>query len=87
LARDDKFPLDELFHTIEGELEAERFTIISLVSPGGYHMFVIHEKLASGEFRAVSKLPSWKEIYVVSEQVRAVVRQMKGTDILTYEII
>jgi hypothetical protein len=85
LARDDKFPFDDLFRTIEGELAAGRFVIISLAMPGGWHMFVIHEKLPSGEFRAVSRIPRRTET-LVNDQVRRVVRQMKGTDILTYEI-
>jgi hypothetical protein len=86
LARDDKFPLDDLFRTIEGELAIGRFVIISLAMPGGWHMFVIHEMLPSGEFRAVSRSPHRREI-LVTEQVRGIVRQMKGTDILTYEIV
>jgi hypothetical protein len=86
LARDVKFPLDDLFRTIEGELAAGRFAIISLAMPGGWHMFVIHEKLPSGEFRAVSKLRR-PAATVVTEELRAIVRQMKGTDILTYEIV
>ena len=49
-------------------------------------MFVIHEMLASGEFKAVSRIPRRPEI-LVTEKIRELVRKMKGTDILTYEII
>jgi hypothetical protein len=86
LARDDRFPLDDLFRTIEAELATGRFVIISLAVPGGWHMFVIHEKLTSGEFRAVSRIPGRTDI-LVTESIRATVCQMKGTDILTYEVV
>jgi hypothetical protein len=84
--RDEKFPLDGLFLEIERELAEGRYVIISLVSSGGWHMFVIHERLPSGEFRAVSKRHGGSETLVV-EDVREVVSQMKGTDILTYRVL
>ena len=87
LARDDKFPLDDLFRTIEEELAAGRFIIVSLAMPGGgYHMFIVYDKLPSGEFRAVSRIQGRPET-LVADQIRAMIRQVKGTDILTYEII
>jgi len=86
LARDDKFPLDDLFKTIENELAANRYVIVSLAVSGGWHMFVIYEQLPSGEFRAVSKIPGRAET-LVAEQVKTIVRKMKGTDILTYEVL
>jgi hypothetical protein len=85
LARDDKFPLEDLFKTIENELAANRYVIVSLAVSGGWHMFVLYEQLPSGEFRAVSKIPSRTEM-LIANQVRTAIRQMKGTDILTYEI-
>ncbi len=85
LARDEHFPLDDLFHTIESELAAGRYVIISLAVPGGWHMFVIYDQLPNGEFRASSKLKGGRDIS--TDQVRSVVSQMRGTDILTYEFV
>jgi hypothetical protein len=85
LARDGSFPVDDLFRTIETELAADRYVIISLAVQGGWHMFVIHEKLPDGEFDAVTKLKGGQNI--ITKQVRAIVRKMRGTDILTYEFV
>jgi hypothetical protein len=80
-------PLDDLFRTIEEELAAGRCVIVSLPSKfRGSHMWVIHEKLPSGEFRAVSKKSKGSAEIDVEEQVRAIVRRINGTHILTYEI-
>jgi len=86
LARDEQFPLDDLFRTIEAELNAGRFVIVSLQVPGGWHMFVIYAQLPSQEFRALSKFPGRTEV-IGCDRVRALIREMKGTDILTYEIV
>jgi len=84
LPRDDRFPLDDLFLTIENELKAGRYVIVSLAMPGGgWHMFVIHERLPSGEFRAVSRVHGRTETLII-DQVREIVKGMNGTDILTY---
>jgi hypothetical protein len=85
LARDEHFPLADLFHTIETELAAGRYVIISLDVHGGWHMFVVYERLADGEFRAISKLKGGRDIG--TDQVRSIVTKMRGTDILTYEFV
>jgi hypothetical protein len=81
--RGDKFPLDELFSTIEQELASRRYVMISLAVEGGnWHNYVIYNRLPNGEFEAVTRGREPEKISNVREQVR----KMKGTDILTYEI-
>jgi hypothetical protein len=81
--RDHAFPLDELFSKIEDELAARRYVIISLAVPPHYHNYVIYNRLPNGEFEALTKSQHPDRI----NDVRARVRDMKGTDILTYEIL
>ena len=82
--RDDKFPLDDLFSTIEQELAAQRYVMISFaVEDGNWHNYVIYNRLPSGEFEAVTKGREPERINDVRERAR----KMKGTDILTYERI
>lgn len=81
--RNENFPLTKLFETIDRELEAGRFVIISLVSSGGWHIYVVYTKTADGDFKAVSKSGE-KTIY--AEHIKDIVTQMKGTDIMTYEV-
>jgi hypothetical protein len=87
--RDEHFPLDELFSTIESELAAGRYVIISLEVPGPdngrkrYHNFVIYDRMPNGEFRAASKVLNGEDR--CADNVREWVGQMNGTDILTYE--
>ena len=82
--RGDKFPLDELFSTIEQELASRRYVMISLAVEGGnWHNYVIYNRLPNGEFEAVTKGRTPERIRNVKEQVL----KMQGTDILTYEHI
>jgi hypothetical protein len=81
--RDDSFPLDGLFSTIENELASGRYVIVSLGVPPHYHNYVIYNRLPNGEFDAVTKGQNPEQI----NDVRARVSNMKGTDILTYELI
>ena len=81
--RNDDFPLDDLFNTIENELASGRYVIISLEVPPHYHNYVIYNRLPNGEFDAVTKGRNPEQI----NDVRARASNMKGTDILTYELI
>lgn len=81
--RDDQFPIDSLFAAIDKELESSRYVIISLPSGPGWHMYVIYGVDAAGDYRAVSKSSSSGET-ILKEGVKETVRQVKGTDILTY---
>ena len=83
LDRNDKFPLARLFATIDAELAAGRFVIISLASSSGWHMYLIYGKDAEGDFLAVSKVG---EKTIKADHIKKIVTQMKGTDILTYEV-
>jgi hypothetical protein len=80
LSHNDNFPFNELFTAIEEELRNERYVIISLSVPEGWHNYVIYDQLPNGEFRAVTKGRVPDQI----ENVRKIVCEMKGTDILTY---
>jgi len=80
--RGPNFPLDGLFEKISNELHAGRYVIISLETPDhqNWHMWIIYAE-ENNEFYAVSKSES---ISLVCYIVKGVVRNMKGTDILTY---
>ena len=83
--RDENFPLNQLFGAIESELEHGRYVIISLpVSDASFHMWVVHSRLPSGEFLAVSKQLGARTI--TTSGVQSMVRRIHGTDILTYEL-
>jgi hypothetical protein len=81
--RDDKFPLDRLFATIEDELAHGRYVAVALQVPGGWHNYVLYNQLPDGEFEAVTKGRCPERITDVKQQVR----DMNGTDILTYELL
>jgi hypothetical protein len=84
LPRNDQFPLARLFATIDRELKAGRYVIISLVaSSGGWHMFVIYDEDADGDFVAVSKTGTRT---IEAKHIKSVIKKMKGTDILTYKV-
>ena len=83
LERNDQFPLAKLFETIDRELKAGRFVIVSLVSGSGWHMYVIYDEDAEGDFLAVSKIGSQT---IEANQVKKTITSMKGTDIMTYEL-
>jgi hypothetical protein len=84
LRRGDDFPLDSLFATIHAELAAGRFAIVSLATgSGGYHMYVVYDEDASGDFVAVSKAG---RATLHARGIRSAIGLMGGTDILTYEV-
>ena len=83
LKRDDNFPLQELFNSVDAELEAGRYVIVSIKNPIGFHMYVIYEKdTSTGEFHAVSKDIQDNNLCLFDVKKR--ITQMQGTDILTY---
>ncbi|EDY16854.1 hypothetical protein CfE428DRAFT_5663 [Chthoniobacter flavus Ellin428] len=83
LPRDDSFPLEKEFETIHRELQAGRFVIVGLVSPGGWHNWVIYDEDTDGEFLAVSK---FKDVTIKEPQVKKAIREMHGTELGTYEL-
>lgn len=83
-ARNNQFPFEKLFATIDSELKAGRFVIVSLASSQvSWHMYVIFNEDPNGDFVAVSKIGSRT---IDAKQVKATIRRMQGTDILTYEL-
>lgn len=83
LPRDEKFPIDSLFRTIENELKAKRKVIISIPSNTGWHMFIISEQTPDGEFVSYSKLGSNT---LILRNTKEIVRNSHGTEIMTYSI-
>ena len=86
LPRDQNFPLENLFETITQELAEGRYVIASLVSPGGWHMFVIYDSTPQGEFKAITYIHG-EDCPSETENVREVIRGMSGADILTYKVL
>jgi hypothetical protein len=83
LPRNNEFPLVKLFETIHSELQAGRFVIVGLASPGGWHNWVIYDEDADDEFLAVSKFG----VRTIEEKhVKKAITKMQGTDIGTYEL-
>lgn len=83
LERNSQFPLTKLFDTIDLDLKAGRFVIVSLVSGSRWHMYVIYDEDEDGDFIAVSKDGSQT---IEASKVKETIRKMQGTDILTYEL-
>jgi hypothetical protein len=81
--RGPRFPIDDLFKTIDDELDHGRYVIISLFTGFSYHMYVIVGRTASGDFHAVSK--DGEQILTVTN-VKPRVREIGGTDIVTYTL-
>lgn len=80
--RDDNFPLKKLFNTIDNELNENRYVLISLEEEGGnYHNYLIYNKI-NGEYQFTTKGRPDKKI-----NLHEYVKEMNGTDILTYEIL
>jgi hypothetical protein len=83
LQRNGEFPLAKLFETIEHELKAGKFVIVSLAASNGWHMYVIYDQDADGDFLAVSKIGPRT---IEEKHVKRIITKMKGTDILSYEL-
>lgn len=83
MPRGSEFPTEKLFATIDSELKAGRFVIVSLASStASWHMYVIYDEDADGDFIAVSKVGTKT---IETRKIKETLRKMKGTDILTYE--
>lgn len=83
--RGDTFPINEMFSFISNELKAERYVIVSLPSPGGWHMAVIYDE-NDDDFVAFTKLRESNASETAELRgIKASIRAIKGTDILVYE--
>lgn len=86
LNRSADFPIDSLFSTIDAELAADRKVIVSLVSgPGLWHIYVIDSRTAEGDYLCYSRGYGSPEVLEVRNTKR-IIREMGGTDILTYRV-
>ncbi len=83
LPRDENFPIDSLFQTIENELKSDKKVIISLPADTGWHMFIICKQTPEGEFVSYSKLGSHT---LILRNTKEIVRKSNGTEIMTYSI-
>jgi len=82
-SRGPEFPIIKLFQRIDQEIEAGRFVGVSLTSGmGRYHMYLIYDKTTNG-YAAFSKN---FQATINESNVREIIIQMEGTDILTYKL-
>lgn len=84
IPRGPDFPLDELFQMISDELSNGRLVLISLGMPPRFHIFAVVRE-AEGEFLSISKQGPKTSRNLSERRTKRTVRQMRGTDILTYE--
>lgn len=81
--RGSSFPLNVLFDRIDELLLKGDYVCVSLINKDGFHMFIIFNKIGH-EFQAFSKMSkSNKTIYV--SNVKQIITEMGGTDILSYK--
>lgn len=83
MPRGGQFPLSDLFATIDRELKAGRYVIVSLTSNPGWHMYVIYYEDGDGDVLAVSKI---RKETIAADHVKKIIKGMNGTDIMTYEL-
>jgi hypothetical protein len=81
--RGNEFPTEDLFDAIDAELDHGRYVIISLYTGRNFALYVIVGRTANGDYHAVNKIVD--QTFTVTN-VKARVREMKGTDILTYTV-
>jgi hypothetical protein len=85
MARSDSFPFGDLFLGIVEELHAQRYVIISLASPGGFHMWIIFDH-DEENFCALTKDGIGNASQTTqTREIKRRVLGMRGTDILVYE--
>lgn len=81
LPRDENFPLDSLFQTIENELKLGRKVIIALQLEKGWPIFVVYKRTPNGEFVSYSKFESNT---LIVRNTKEIVKKSNGTEIMTY---
>lgn len=82
--RGNDFPIGRLFKTINSELDHGRYVCIALYNGSSWGIYVIVGRTASGDYHAVARSVNGRTLTVTN--VKARVREMKGTDILTYTV-
>jgi len=83
LPRDESFPMDSLFQTIENELKSGKKVIIALQVETGWSIFLVYKKTPDGEFVSYSKQGSHTTIL---RNTKEIVKKSNGTEIMTYSI-
>lgn len=81
---------ENLFTTIDEELANERYVIISVQSgPSQWHMEIIYNKQTdTGKYEVVTFYHDGQGAHLLpAKDLRQVITEMQGTDILTYEWI
>ncbi len=81
LPRDENFPIDSLFQTIENELKSGKKVIIALQMDAGWSIFVVYKQTPDGEFVSYSKLGSHT---LILKNTKEIVKKSNGTEIMTY---
>jgi len=81
LPRDETFPIDSLFQTIENELKSDKKVLIALQVEGGWSIFVVYKQTPDGEFVSYSKLGSHT---LILRNTKEIVKRSNGTEIMTY---
>lgn len=89
--RGPSFPYDQLFGIIDQELESDRYVIISLLGifreMSVYHAYIIFDKTQNNDYLAVTKaFTNGGQVTQFIDDVKNRVRQIRGTDILTYTL-
>ncbi len=82
-SRDENFPMNDLFKKIDDELNKNKYVAVSISNGIGFHMYVICEKIKNG-YIVLSKGENGT---IKNSRLKQDIKVMKGTDILTYEII
>ncbi|WP_343539560.1 hypothetical protein AB3466_12055 [Sphingobacterium thalpophilum] len=81
MARNENFPIDSLFQTIENELKSGKKVIIALQLENSWPIFVVHKQTPDGEFVSYSKLGTHT---LILRNTKELVRRSRGTEIMTY---
>ncbi len=81
MPRNENFPIDSLFQTIENELKSGKKVIIALQLENSWPIFVVHKQTPDGEFVSYSKLGTHT---LILRNTKELVRRSRGTEIMTY---
>jgi len=81
LPRDENFPIDSLFQTIEQELKSGKKVIIALNLDMSWPIFVVYKQTPDGEFVSYSKFQSNT---LIIRNTKEIVKKSNGTEIMTY---
>ena len=73
----------DLFKEIDKQLSIGHYVIVSLPNAYDWHMYVIYGTDSSGDYIATSK--HMKDT-IFERNVKKIIRDVQGTDIMVYEI-